>query len=271
MNKILLTFLIGLLSVTNVSADSSVASLFDGNSNDANDVTWVNQYKYTEGQVENIIKNTSYYKLTGYVNDFALKIYELNRTKVLFFSHVKSSEFTFTLHVREKFKKVFPNSQKFTDLALNNPQKANDIIRKITIDMLVSATKDWFKRDRAKVLKLNEKNNIDRAVQTFREKRGELARQCDAEIRRAKGTERGGRSKELHKHIINLAIDKAVKHYRETVKNLDIKLQKDIESYKNPLRKAIAILKSSTRKSTLHSLKFVDAVRFITYKAKINN
>ena len=262
MNKILLTFLIGLLSVTNVSADSSVASLFDG---DSNEVTWFDKYK--EDQVKKTLENMNYYELTDYVSEFASEIYQLNRSKIPFFNKVEKSNYTFSIHVRERFKKTFPNSKKFTSLALENSQKVNDIMRKITTDMLVFSVKDWFKRDRAKTLKLNERNNIDKAVRAFREKRGELARQCDAEIRRAKDTKRGGRSKELHKHMIKLTIDKAVTHYRETVKNLDIKLQEDIELYKAPLRNAIGILKTSTNKSLLRSLKFVNAVSFIIYRA----
>ena len=220
-----------------------------------------------KAQYINIPKDINYHNLVEHIGEFASIVYEFDRANIPFFNKVKDVEYKFISNFKERFKKVFPNSQKFTSLALDNPKKANDIMRKITMDNLVFTVKDWFKRDRARVLKNDEKNNIDRAVRTFREKRGELASQCDAEIRRAKGTKRGGRSKELHKHIINLTIDKAVKHYRETVKNLDIKLQEDIESYKAPLRDAIEILKSSISKSTLQSLKTWDFVRFLTYRS----
>ena len=225
-----------------------------------------------EAEYLNILEDIDYSEIVNQVEEFSFDIYAFDRANIPFFNKVKNSAHRFSVNFKARFKLAFPNSQTFTTLALSNPQKANDAIRKITIDSLVFVARQWLERDMKENLKRDEKINIDKANEKFRNHRNEIEAKYATEIREAKSIDPEERSADLPKqHIIQLIIDEAENKYRESLSNLDTELHNTIESHKTPLRNAIEIVESSINKPTLDSLKNWDFVRFLAYKVNDNN
>ena len=194
----------------------------------------------------NLIPDLSLYQLKNNAKEFAAIIFERNKSNYPFFNtESRTARYYFTHDFQRRFQKKFRNAEKFIDLVRNNQQKSNDIIRKISIDSLVSSAKAHMKDKIAE-----ERYLIRTAVDKFRAKRSYHRQQLDARISKRPS-------------------DKArlVQQFDETIKNLDDQLQNKIKNYKDSTKSyRDNVVRASLAKPKLNEFKSSDFGIFLLQK-----
>ena len=202
------------------------------------------------------IPNLSIYQLKQNAGDFAITLFNRNKSNYPFFNTESDAALRlFKKTFKDRFGKKFRDAKKFLDLARNNEQKTNDIIRKIAIDSLVIGAKEHLKE---KITA--ERNRIEYLITNFRERRRTLRITLKTDIQTLKASNQGYTYKSNKEKDYKETYDRRIKSYERGLhRNIEWEKSKT-RAYKDN------IVKPSLAKNKLREFKSSDFGTFLLQK-----